>query len=340
MLKLSHKRGHDYYCYIPTGSVAPPPPPPPPPPPVDPVEPVFNENEEQLLGDLLAALVAFQPQKAASDLALDNLREQIEREQMDYLQEHLFRLTETGWLLNLLMESHVATMNALISEEIALDVRSNLIRYRLNTIYAMEDELVYNVAHEVYGLRTDIGDLWARFVTEHESLKGLIDSLPPEDRPTGDDTYDPEENQTDSSTVRAGMQDIIDAFLQRITALVDEAHAKVQELEAMFPVENLEPAFQDAYRRSQTNMDYTELYRYTGLVSDYWDEMIPSMNTFMNNFAPFNLAERNALKPLYNEEDILVTIFNNRDLIPPAQTGSRFATAHGRLKVIIDGTPT
>jgi hypothetical protein len=335
MHKLSQKRGFNFFCYIPSGYVAPPPPP------VDPVNPPpppLNENEEQLLGDLLAALIAFQAQKAASDTALDNLREQIERENMDYLAEHQFRLTETGWLQNLLLDSHVTTMTALIGEEIALDVRSNVLKYRLNEIYSMEEELVYNVAHEVYGLRSDIGDLWARFVAEHESLKDLIDSLGPGDRPTGDDTYDPDENQTDSSTVRGGLKDIIDALVVQITALVDEAHLKVEELEAAFLLNNTSATVKDSMRRNTGNMDYTELGRYTGLVSDYWDEMIPSMNPFLNAKAPFNLAERNALKVIYNEEDILVTIFNNRGLIPPAQIGSRFQNEHTRLKGIIDGT--
>jgi hypothetical protein len=336
MLKLAQKRGHDFYCYIYTGPVAPPEPPPEPP--VEPGAPVFNENEQQLLDDLDAVLVAFQPQKAASDLALENLREQIERENMNYLDEHLFRLTEIGWLMNGLLDTHITSMNALIGEEIALDVRSNVLRYRLNTIYTMEEELVYNVAHEVYGLRTDIGNLWARFVTEHEALKRLIDHLPPEERPTGDDTYDPRENETDSSTVRSGMQAIIDAFLPRITALVDAAHARVQELEAAFLLENYNPVYEGQMRRSENNLDYGELQNYTGYYSDRWEPTMPAMYPFLNAHEPFNLAERNALKPLYNEEDILITIFNNRDIIPLAQAGSRFDEQHRRLKAIIDGT--
>jgi hypothetical protein len=336
MHKIAQKRGFKFGCYIPSGYVAPPPVPPP----VDPVEPPppLNENEEQLLGDLLEALNDFQAQKVASDTALDNLREQIERENMDYLAEYQFRLTETGWLLNLLMDRHITTMTALISEEIALDVRSNVLKYRLNEIYRIEEELVYNVAHEVYGLRSDLGDLWARFVAEHDALKALIDTLGPGDRPTGDDTYDPDDNQTDASTVRGGLQALIDAFVERMTGLVDEAHAKIEELEAAFLLNNTSAAVKDSMRRNTGNMDYTELGRYTGLVSDYWDEMIPSMNPFLNAKAPFNLAERNALKLIYNEEDILDTIFNNRSLIPPAQVGSRFHTEHTKLKGIIDGT--
>jgi hypothetical protein len=54
----------------------------------------------------------------------------------------------------------------------------------------------------------------------------------------------------------------------------------------------------------------------------------------------FNLAERNALKVLYNEEDILITIFNNMELIPPSATGVLFEEEHATLKAIIDGTPT
>jgi hypothetical protein len=34
-----------------------------------------------------------------------------------------------------------------------------MLKYRLNAIYRVEEELVYNVAHEVYGLRADAGDL-------------------------------------------------------------------------------------------------------------------------------------------------------------------------------------
>jgi hypothetical protein len=174
-------------------------------------------------------------------------------------------------------------------------------------------------------------------VAEHQALKELIDSLSPGDRPTGDDTYDPAENETDSSTVRDGMQAIIDAFLVRITGLVDEAHVRIEELEAMFLIENYNPVYQDQIRRSQDNLNYAELGRYTGVYSDNWEPLIPSMYPFIRAKAPFNLAERNALKPLYNEEDILVTIFNNRVITPPAQVGARFTSMHADLKAIIDG---
>jgi hypothetical protein len=335
MHKIAQKRGFNFFCYIPSGYVAPPPPPDDPP---EPEPPVFNENEQQLVDDLTAALAAFQPQKTQSDLILQGIQQMVETQNMTYQQEHQYRQTVTSWMLSALLETHVATMTALISEEIALDVRSNILKYMLNQIYTVEDSLVYNVEHELYGLRTDIGDLWQRFVAEHQALKALIDSLAATDRPTGDDTYDPGENQTDTSTVRAGLQAIIDDyFLYRMTVLVDAAHAKIQELEAMFLIENLPEVSQIAYRREKQNLDYSSLGRYIGSEYGIYTNDAPAVYPFFNTYSPFNLAERNALKVLYNEEDILITIFNNGDLVPPSATGVLFEEEHGRLKGIIDG---
>jgi hypothetical protein len=228
MHKIAQKRGFNFFCYIPSGYVAPPPPPDDPPVPPEPEPPIFNENEQQLVDDLTAALAALQPQRTSSEMAIRGLQQMIEAQRMTYQEEHQLRLSEKSWLLNTLMESHVSRMTTLISEEIALDVRSNILKYMLNQIYAVEDSLVYNVENGFYGLRTDIGDLWERFVAEHQALKALIDSLEAAERPTGDDTYDPGENQTDTSTVRGGLQAIIDDFVGRITDLVDAAHAKLQ----------------------------------------------------------------------------------------------------------------
>jgi hypothetical protein len=198
---------------------------------------------------------------------------------------------------------------------------------------------VQNVTHERYGLRTDIGDLWTRFLAQHQALKSLLDTLAEESRPGGDDEYNPDDNQTDSSTIRAGMQALIDDFLDRITQLTNQAVAKAQELEAMFLIENIPKMMQTQYKKDNMNMNYGALGQYSGSPDNPWFDDAPAVNGFLTSYAPFNLAERNALKPLYNEEDILVTVFNNQRLIPPSSTGVRFEEEHIRLKGIIDSAP-
>jgi hypothetical protein len=176
------------------------------------------------------------------------------------------------------------------------------------------------------------------YTAPHPVIKGLMDSLRLGNRPTGNNNYDLTDNGTVSGTVRDGMQAIIDAFLVRITGLVDAALARVQELEAVFAHSYTAAATENSLRRDETNIDYVELGRYCGLPTGPWLEERPAMNGFMTAYAPFNSAEKNALKVLYNEEDILDTIFTHGGLIPPALVGSQFTAEHARLKAIIDAT--
>jgi hypothetical protein len=330
MHKLLQKRGRRHFCYIYRGPNNPVDPPVPPEPPIPPPPPI-NDNEQQLIDDIQKALTHFMPQKERSDQTFDGLRYAVEYNHLTYQQEHLLRLNETGWLLNVLLDTHVATMTSLISREIDQNVRSGVVIYMFNQIYDIEEELVQNVAHERYGLRTDIGDLWTRFIAQHTALKTLLDTLAEESKPGGDDEYNPDDNQTDSSTVRAGLQGLIDDFLDRITQLTNSAIAKAQELEAMFIIENIPKMMQTQYKKDNMNMNYGALGQYSGSPDNPWLDDAPAMNGFLTSYAPFNLAERNALKPLYNEEDILVTIFNNQRLIPPSSTGVRFEEQHIRL---------
>jgi hypothetical protein len=341
MHRLQQKRGRKNFCYIYRGPVAPVTPPLPPVTPTPPIPPPppINDNEQQLIDDIQAALTAFIPQKQTSDETLDNLRYYIESNHLTYQQEHQLRLNETNWLLNLLLDTHIATMTSLIGREVEQDVRSGVLIYMLNQIYQIEEELVQNVVHERYGLRTDIGDLWTRFLAQHNTLGQLLDTLAEENKPGGEDTYNPDDNQTDTSTVRDGLQALIDQFLNRITELTNSAVAKVQELEAMFLIEDIPKIMQTQYRKDNMNMNYSMLSRYSGSPDNPWLDDEKAVNGLLTSFAPFNLAERNAFKPLYNEEDILLTLFNNQRLIPPASTGVRFEDEHIRLKGIIDNAP-
>jgi hypothetical protein len=334
MHKIQQKRRHNFFCYIYRGPVTPVTPPPPPPTPPTPPPPI-NDNEQQLIDDIQAALNAFWPQKEASDACELLISEEVERKQMTYQEEHQFRLSQTDLLLNILLNTHISAMTSLMDREVALDVRTSLLKYMFNQISDIEEKLVDNVNRQVYGLRTDIGDLWTRFVAQHNALKALIGQLEAGDKPGGEDVYNPDDNQTDSSAIRDGLQSLIDDFLDRITRLTDEAVAKLAELEAMFLIDNIPEDGQSFYRRQQTNMNYGMLNQYSGWPEDSWGGD-PTMNGFLTHFSPFNLAERNALKLLYNEEDILFTIFKNRRLIPPSQSGVLFEDEHVRMKGIID----
>jgi hypothetical protein len=284
--------------------------------------------ENQLIHDIQEAINLLMPMKEKSDSVLQEIEAIVQLNQLDYQQEHILRLQRTDWLYNILLPQHIVRVNALISQENLLELRAPALTYKFSELWDLEEVFFYNVQFERYGLRTDIGNLWADFATEHAALKTLIDLITDNSRPTGNE--DQYQNVTpDPENVPAGLLADLNDKLAIMALLVDEAHAKVLELQALFQLNNVSAGAQYAMKSMINNLRYGTDDRY-----------IEDMNYLINHNPNPNAATKEQYKLIYNEESLLIQFFINEDVIPPAGVRVGLENEHALLKSVIDAVPT